>query len=59
MYGYAQQPSTSGTFVLHKFAKAIGKETYSIKQHEDIQGYPRMFYSTTARYRKRDYNELQ
>lgn len=26
----AQQPSTSGTFVLHKFAKPIGTETYSI-----------------------------
>ena len=25
-----QQPATSGTFILHKFAKAIGKETYSI-----------------------------
>ena len=27
----AQQTSTSGTFVLHKFAKAIGSETYSIE----------------------------
>jgi Amidohydrolase family len=27
----AQEPATSGTFVLHKFAKAIGKETYSIE----------------------------
>ncbi|WP_058188460.1 amidohydrolase family protein [Terracidiphilus gabretensis] len=27
---YSQQPATSGTFILHKFAKAIGKETYSI-----------------------------
>ena len=27
----AQQPATSGTLVLHKFAKAIGKETYSIE----------------------------
>ena len=27
----AQQPATSGTFVLHKFAKAIGSETYSIE----------------------------
>lgn len=27
---FAQQPATSGTFVLHKFAKAIGQETYSI-----------------------------
>jgi hypothetical protein len=26
----AQQPATSGTFILHKFAKANGKETYSI-----------------------------
>ncbi len=26
----AQQPATSGAFILHKFAKAIGKETYSI-----------------------------
>jgi hypothetical protein len=26
----SQQPSTSGTFVLHKFAKPIGSETYSI-----------------------------
>ena len=26
----AQQPATAGTFVLHKFAKAIGKETYAI-----------------------------
>jgi imidazolonepropionase-like amidohydrolase len=26
----AQQPETSGTFILHKFARAIGKETYSI-----------------------------
>jgi hypothetical protein len=26
----AQQPATSGTFVLHKFAKEIGKETYTI-----------------------------
>lgn len=29
----ADPPATSGTFVLHKFAKAIGKETYSIDQH--------------------------
>lgn len=28
----AEQPATSGSFVLHKFAKAIGKETYSIAQ---------------------------
>jgi hypothetical protein len=27
----AQQTATSGTFVLHKFAKAIGDETYSIE----------------------------
>lgn len=27
----AQQPADSGSFVLHKFAKAIGKETYSIE----------------------------
>jgi len=27
----AQQTATSGTFVLHKFAKAIGTETYSIE----------------------------
>ena len=25
-----QQPATSGTFVLHKFAQPIGKETYGI-----------------------------
>ena len=31
----AQQPATSGTFILHKFAKAIGKETYSIEQKDD------------------------
>ncbi|MES2390208.1 MAG: amidohydrolase family protein [Acidobacteriota bacterium] len=31
----AQQPETSGTFVLHKFARAIGKETYSIKTTGD------------------------
>jgi imidazolonepropionase-like amidohydrolase len=28
----ADQPAASGTFVLHKFAKAIGKETYSITE---------------------------
>ena len=28
---HAQQPATSGTFVLHKFAKAIGQETYVIE----------------------------
>jgi hypothetical protein len=27
----AQQPAQSGAFTLHKFAKAIGKETYSIE----------------------------
>lgn len=31
----AQQPATSGTFVLHKFAKAIGQETYSIAPSGD------------------------
>jgi len=31
----AQQPETSGTFVLHKFARAIGKETYSIEASGD------------------------
>jgi hypothetical protein len=31
----AQQPATSGTFILHKFAKAIGKETYSIQTTGD------------------------
>ena len=31
----AQQPATSGTFILHKFARAIGKETYSIKTTGD------------------------
>jgi hypothetical protein len=31
----AQQPANSGTFVLHKFAKAIGKETYSIETKGD------------------------
>jgi hypothetical protein len=31
----AQQPATSGTFVLHKFAKAIGQETYSIDTSGD------------------------
>src|SRR5271154_1901280 len=31
----AQQPATSGTFVLHKFAKAIGNETYSIEAKGD------------------------
>jgi len=27
----AQEPATSGTFVLHKFARAIGNETYTIE----------------------------
>jgi imidazolonepropionase-like amidohydrolase len=31
----AQQPDSSGTFVLHKFAKAIGQETYSIQSSGD------------------------
>jgi Amidohydrolase family len=31
----AQQPDQSGTFILHKFAKAIGKETYSIESNGD------------------------
>jgi Amidohydrolase family len=31
----AQQPATSGTFVLHKFARAIGNETYVIEPKED------------------------
>jgi hypothetical protein len=31
----AQQPATSRTFVLHKFAKAIGKEAYSIETKGD------------------------
>ena len=30
---FAQQPTTSGTFLLHKFAREIGKETYSIAQN--------------------------
>ena len=32
----AQQPAESGTFVLHKFAQPIGKETYSIARSGDI-----------------------
>jgi len=32
---FAQQPSASGAFILHKFAKAIGKETYSIETKGD------------------------
>ena len=31
----AQQTATSGTFVLHKFAKEIGSETYSIEIKDD------------------------
>jgi amidohydrolase family protein len=31
----AQQSDQSGTFILHKFAKAIGKETYSIQSKGD------------------------
>jgi hypothetical protein len=31
----AQLPATSGTFTLHKFAKAIGRETYSIQSTGD------------------------
>ena len=31
----AQQPDRSGTFVLHKFARAIGEETYSIAPNGD------------------------
>ena len=31
----AQQPATSGTFILHKFAKENGKETYSIEPKGD------------------------
>ncbi len=35
-FAAAQQPAaTSGTFALHKFAKAIGKETYSIETKGD------------------------
>lgn len=30
----AQQPATSGSFVLHKFAKTIGSETYSIESKD-------------------------
>jgi Amidohydrolase family len=30
-----QQPDTSGTFILHKFAQAIGQETYSIAASGD------------------------
>jgi imidazolonepropionase-like amidohydrolase len=32
----AQQPATFGKFTLHKFAKAIGQETYSIQSTGDI-----------------------
>ena len=31
----AAQQATSGTFVLHKFAKAMGNETYSIEAKGD------------------------
>src|SRR5438309_3500463 len=31
----AQQADKSGTFILHKFAQAIGKETYSIETSGD------------------------
>jgi hypothetical protein len=31
----AQQPAISGAFALHKFAKAIGNETYSIEAKGD------------------------
>jgi hypothetical protein len=31
-----QQPATSGTFILHKFAKQNGRETYSIEQKDDV-----------------------
>jgi hypothetical protein len=31
----AGQPATSGTFVLHKFAKEIGSETYSIEAKDE------------------------
>ncbi len=31
----AQQPETAGKFVLHKFAKAIGQETYTIQTSGD------------------------
>ena len=34
-FAIAQQTATSGTFVLHKFAKAIGSETYSIEAKGD------------------------
>src|SRR5271169_7256991 len=35
-YVAAQQtPATSGTFVLHKFARVIGNETYSIEAKGD------------------------
>ena len=35
VWASAQQPAPSGTFVLHKFAKAIGQETYSIATSGD------------------------
>jgi hypothetical protein len=31
VFAQAQTPATSGTFVLHKFAKALGEESYSIE----------------------------
>jgi hypothetical protein len=35
-YVAAQQSRISGTFVLHKFAKAIGNETYSTETKDDM-----------------------
>ena len=35
-FAIAQQAPASGTFVLHKFAKAIGTETYSIESNGGI-----------------------
>lgn len=32
----AQKPETSGTFVLHKFAKANGSETYSVEAKDSV-----------------------
>jgi hypothetical protein len=32
---HAQQPDTTGKFILHKFAKAIGHETYTIQSSGD------------------------
>ncbi|HEY9127809.1 MAG TPA: amidohydrolase, partial [Acidobacteriaceae bacterium] len=31
---FAQQPANSGTFILHKFAKANGREDYSIQRKD-------------------------